>query len=417
MRAGTLKIAWRNVGRNKRRTALAAGAIALGQLTLVFVNGLMAGWFDSMLRTLTGPLVGHVQIHHADWREERAMDLYIDGFDQVRSDIESIPGVQRVVPRVFGPVLAVPGEPTDRPADAEPGVVVGVDVAVERERGGLLASLDSATILDERSVALGKVLANRLAIQKGDRIAMIGQDVDGFPVSDLFEVRAVIDSAVDIVKTMGIVMPISTAQHLFVMEGRVHEIIVHGQDFAEAARLRDEIAALRPLAIAEVLSWREAIPELTRVIDMKWWFDFIFLGLVFFAAAAGIANTALVSTFERTQEFGMLLAVGSRPTRIVTMVLLESVGIGLVGVAVGSLIGAALVIITGHTGIDYAAISGSTAEDIAFSGISFSYIVCPRLEFRHIVYGLGAVTATSLIASLWPAVWAARLEPVKALRP
>ena len=90
MQSSTLRIAWRNLGRNKRRTMLAVGAIALGQLTLLFVNCLMAGSFNDMLETVTGPLVGHVQIHHEEWREERAIDLYVDDLSKAKAEMEAL---------------------------------------------------------------------------------------------------------------------------------------------------------------------------------------------------------------------------------------------------------------------------------------------------------------------------------------
>jgi ABC-type antimicrobial peptide transport system permease subunit len=98
------------------------------------------------------------------------------------------------------------------------------------------------------------------------------------------------------------------------------------------------------------------------------------------------------------------------------MVLIESVIIGLMGVAIGSVIGSALVIITSHTGINYAALGGGEATDIGFQGLNFSYILYPAFEFRHIVSGLCAVILTSVLSSLWPAALAARLEPVEAMR-
>jgi putative ABC transport system permease protein len=416
MHISTLRIAWRNLGRRKRRTLLAIGAIALGQTTLVFVNGLMAGSFENMLQTITGPLVGHVQIHHSEWREERAIDLYVDGLSQARAQIKALPYVTTVLPRIFSPVLAASGEQQDQPADAEPAVIVGVDVDAESEKGGLLEHLKPEELPGERSVAVGKVLANRLGIEEGHSLAVIGQDADGYPVSDLFIVKSIISSTVDIVNTMGVVMPIAYAGELLMMPDQAHEIIVQSDDHRNAETIAASISALPELADAEVLPWRDAIPELVRLIDMKWLMDLGFLGIVFVAAAAGIANTATMSTFERTREFGMLLAVGSRPGRIVWMVFIESIVLGLAGVIIGSLLGSAAVLITSHTGIDYAALGGVSAEDVSFGGLSISYVIHPKFEFRHILFGLCAVTMTSVLASVWPATLAARLEPVEAMR-
>jgi ABC-type antimicrobial peptide transport system permease subunit len=152
------------------------------------------------------------------------------------------------------------------------------------------------------------------------------------------------------------------------------------------------------------------------MIGMKTWTDLIFLAILFIAAAAGIANTMMMSTFERTREFGMLLALGTRPGRLVRMITLESVILGLVGVAVGSILGAAVVYLTSQTGIDYGALSGIRGQEINFQGLTLSYIVYPKLEFRNVLFGVGAVMVTAFLASFWPAFLAARLEPTEAVR-
>jgi len=200
------------------------------------------------------------------------------------------------------------------------------------------------------------------------------------------------------------------------MPDQAHEIIVQGDDYHNAEALAATVKNLPALADTEVLSWKQAVPELAKMFDLKGWMDMIFVAIVFVAAAAGIANTSMMSAFERTHEFGMLLAVGARPGRIVLMVLIEAVVLGLVGVAIGSVLGSALVLLTSQTGINYAMLAGSDAEEVAFGGLSLSFIIYPVFELRHAVFGLCSVTLTSILASLWPAALAARLEPVEAMR-
>jgi ABC-type lipoprotein release transport system permease subunit len=416
MRLSTLCIAWRNLGRNRKRTLLAMGAIALGQFTLVFVNGLLAGSFGQMLDTVTGPMVGDVQVHHPEWREERATDLYIDRVQEVKAQVAALPGVRQVSTRIFSAVLAASGELSEEPADAAMAAIVGVDVATETEKGGLLESLDSGHLPGGRRVVLGRALAAKLGVREGQLVAVIGQDIDGFPVSDLFEVSGVVNSGVEIVKTMGVVMEREEAGELLAMPDQAHEIIVQGDDHETAEDLAAAVAALPALAGDEVLTWREAMPEIARMLGMKWVMDVIFVGILFIAAAAGISNTAMMSTFERTHEFGMLLALGARPRRVVRMVLLESVALGIAGVIIGSALGAGLTLLTGHTGLNYAAFTGTDVEDISMFGVSVSFVVYPIFELRHVLFGLVAVTLTSVIASSWPALLAARLEPVEAMR-
>jgi len=416
MRFSTLKIAWRNLGRNRRRTLLGVSAIALGQFTLITVNGLNAGYFESMLRIVTGPLIGHVQVHQRGWREERAVDQYIDNLGRAESEIKTLPEVQSVSARIFSPALGAAGEPGREPAEAEMAMVVGVDVPVENREGGILASLPAEDLPGPGSVVLGKVLAQRLKLTPGKTVAVIGQDADGFPVSNIFLVKSLVKGGNEIVSRLGIVMPLKEAQDFLVLPDKAHEIVILGNDYRKAGELADRIKSLPGLKDAEILTWKEAFPVIVRMIGMKTWTDLIFLAILFIAAAAGIANTMMMSTFERTREFGMLLALGTRPGRLVRMITLESVILGLVGVAVGSILGAAVVYLTSQTGIDYGALSGIRGQEINFQGLTLSYIVYPKLEFRNVLFGVGAVMVTAFLASFWPAFLAARLEPTEAVR-
>lgn len=411
------RIAWRNLGRNRGRTLLAVGAIALAQATLIFVNGFMAGSYEQMLRTITGPLAGHVQLHHRQWREEHALEQSITGLAALRGQLSALPGLDSVAPRLYASVLAASGERGEQPVEAEPAVIVGVDPTTESIAEGLLAALPSASLPQGDQVAVGRILANRLHLCPGQPLALIGQDRDGFPANDLFTVGVIFDSAVDLVQTRGVVMTLERAAALLVLPDQAHEIVLRGSSINDAGLLADTVAALPAAADLEVLSWREALPEFSRMIDMKDIFDGILLAIVFVAAAAGIANTAMMSTFERTREFGMLLGIGLRPAGVVRLVLLESLLLGLVGVLFGSLFGGGLVLLAARTGIDYAALAGVQASDIAFGGMRFTYVIFPQFEFRHLLSGACAVILTSVPAAVWPAMLASRLEPARAMRP
>lgn len=154
-------------------------------------------------------------------------------------------------------------------------------------------------------------------------------------------------------------------------------------------------------------------------MDMAGMINLIIVGIVFLVAAAGIANTMTMSTFERSREFGMLLALGTRPARLVQMILVEAVVLGLLGVAIGSALGSALVIILSHTGLDYSVFaSGTTGQDmeVAFEGYSFSFLIYPKFAIGHVIPGVVAVTLVSIVTAAWPAALTARLQPVEAMR-
>ena len=124
----------------------------------------------------------------------------------------------------------------------------------------------------------------------------------------------------------------------------------------------------------------------------------------------------LMATFERTHEFGMLLALGTSPSRIVRMILIESVALGVIGAVLGSVLGGGLVAWAHQTGVDYATLTGGGPSQLSAFGMNWSLRIYPRLEAIDIIRVVLAVVTTAVIASAWPAARAARLQPAGALR-
>jgi ABC-type lipoprotein release transport system permease subunit len=165
-----------------------------------------------------------------------------------------------------------------------------------------------------------------------------------------------------------------------------------------------------------VLDWPTLAPEmrsLVRLVEVAWVFVLL---LVLIAAAAGVTNTMLMSTFERTRELGMLLALGTAPGRIVRMILAESIALALVGTLLGVALGGGLVAWAHGGGIDYATLTGGGPSEISFAGMRWSLRLYPTLALVDIARVVVAVVLTAVAASAWPAARAARLQPAAALR-
>ena len=410
MQTTTLQIAWRNFGRNTKRTALAILAIAVGQFALLAANGLMRGYADNIRLAITGPMIGHVQVHAAGWRQERAIDLVIEDTERIVGQIQADPSVMSAAARIYAPALFAPEQ------DAFVAMVVGLQCEIESHEWGLLSGMSEP--LEKGKVLIGYRLARKTGAKVGQEIAVVGQAADGSLANDLYVIQDIIKCPVDIVNQSGVVMSLDDAQQLLYMPNAAHEIVVRTNQSGQAKQLSERLRQMEGLNGAEVLPWQELVPELVVLLDMSDWVGYFVVVIVCIAALAGIANTLIMSTFERMHEFGMLLALGSRPRRIVRMIVYEAILTGLLGVAGGTLLGYVFVWVTSSTGIDMASWGGSGGEvaDMAYKGLNLPLHIYPRLEISDTLLGLAAIMATSLVGSVWPAWIAGRLEPMEAMR-
>ncbi len=404
----TWRIAWRNLWRNPRRTGLALAAIGLSVTLVLLYDSVLrweAGW---MVDTITGPMLSHVQAHAQGWRRTRAMDKTLRDVTKTLAALRDDPDVAAVDARVYAPALAALGE------EGFAVVVIGADMDEAVRPSRLLQGLRVS--IGDREVLVGNLLAAQMGVKAGDRIAIVGQGVDGSLANDLFTVAAVVTTQVDLVNRQAIVMPIRQAQDLFAMSDEAHELVIYARNRAAPKALAARLQQSPLLSKDEVLDWQTAEPgmnELVQLVEVMWIFVLV---LVFVAAAAGVANTSLMSTFERTHEFGMLLALGTAPARIVGMIVLEALALGATGAALGTGLGVLLVAWASRRGVDYAMLTGGGPTSLSAFGMNFSLVIYPTLAFVDVVRVVVAVMITSLLASAWPALRASRLQPASALR-
>lgn len=401
-----LQLAWRNLWRSRRRTILALVAIGLSQALVLSYNGLLRGYADWMVDVITGPMLGHVQVHASGWRRDRALDKTF-AVDAPLAALRHLPEVESAHARIYAPALGAVGE------EGFALMVVGVEPAAELGAHGLLSGA-AGLVPTARKVLVGRALALANGLTVGSELALVGQGADGSLANDLYAVAGVVDTPVDLVNRMGVLMALDEAQALLAMPGEAHEIVMRARDPERAEALAAGAAALPELGGLEVLDWKRIAPELLgliEIVEMSWTFVLL---LVFLAAAAGVANTMLMSTFERTHELGMLLALGATPGRLVRLVVVEALALGLVGVLAGTVLGVAVVAITGRTGVDLTALSGGPSN-LSFAGLRFSLTFYPSLTPFDVLVSVIGVAAVSLLAALWPAVRVARLQPTSAL--
>ncbi|MGD0586335.1 MAG: FtsX-like permease family protein [Oryzomonas sp.] len=406
-----IRMGYRNVGRNPVRTMLACLAIAIAQVTLIWVNSFMNGHEAKIFETLTGAMLGHIQVHALKYRDDEAIERVIPKASSLAGRIAEVPHVQGVSQRVYAPVLASLKEA------GHVARLTGVSIQAERKAGGILEGLGPDRAPAGQEVLIGKGLAADMGVRQGDTLALMGQAMDGSIASGLYRVKAVIETPVDQINQVGIIMDLPVSQEFLDMGDQIHEIVIRTDGQQSVPGVLSSLKALPPLKPYEILSWDQIVPAMATLLQMAGKVNYLIMAMVFLTTIAGIVNTMLMATFERVHEFGMLLALGCNPGRLIRLLAIESLLLGIAGVAIGTAIGVGLTLYGVRNGIDLGALGGAGhGSNYTFEGMSISMKVFPILKLQDVAGGIGSVCVTSVLASLWPARRISRLEPVEAMR-
>ena len=421
----TFKLAARNLWRHKRRTLITAAAIIFSFALLVLFMGIADGGHRQMIDMGVRMGSGHVVIQATGYQDDRTLDHRVEDVAAVTAAIGEAGIDARVARRLFSSGLA-------RAGNKSVGVAIaGVDPIQEqatndiasddkRIRGGWLRPSAEMRFQNALSdIYIGSVLAETLEVDLGDRVALTVQPKDddrGNPRSAAFQVRGVFRTGNDELDGFFLYIPLDEAQELNGVGGSVSQIALILPDQDRTPAVHDALAARLecPEGGIDVLPWQEALPELYEFILLDDASFYLFMGIIFILVAMGIFNTILTSVIERTREFGLLTALGSRPRRIVAVVMLEAVLIGFIGLVLGSALGLAGNAYFEAYGLDYAALAGS--DSLEAVGLNLATVLYSDLPEAMFAKSLIAVFAVVLLSALWPAIRAARLKTLEALQ-
>lgn len=403
-----LTVAWRNLWRHKRRSLITATAMAVGvalcMATLAFNDGMFEAIFDVMIEQQ----LGHVQVHHPDYPKKRVMNDTLPA--EILTRIDGEPGTVAAAPRLQG--FALLGSETK----SSGALLLGVDPEREPKVTPIGKRVVEGTFLppgETGGIVLGLRLADELGVGLGDSVVAVTQASDGSLGNALYTVSGLVKTGSAQIDRSGAFVSVADLQDLLVLPDQLHNITILTDDATDIApyaeRLRADIAS----DTVEVQTWWEASPQSAQMMSMRDFSSVIVLGIVFGAAGLGILNTMMMSVFERTRELGVLKALGLRPTRMVGLILVESVLLASLAVSIGLALGGGLDAFLVLRGID---LSASAKEGISFSGVVLDPVIKGVVRWEGVAQVVGAVFFVSLASSLWPAIRAARLDPVESLR-
>lgn len=400
--AQTFKLAFRNLGRNKSRSLLSALAVGIGMALLLLMVSVLEGEMNGALQNTIRLQSGHLQIRPASYDENKVSlkweDLIADP-EQVIEKIKSIPQVTVATPRLIASsILTI--------SDQSKGVqILGIDpesTANQPFRQGMIAG-EFITADDREGILIGNILADKLQLKVNDKVNLLVTTSNGDVNEQLFTIRGIFTTRTPAYDENTIFMPLAKAQAITATENHASTIFVMLQNDQQA----DAVAQAIQSNNYKILTWREQNVFITQFEDYANAFFIVLYLIVLGITATVVTNTLVMAVFERTREIGVLAAIGMKGRGIMAQFLAEAALLATGGVIGGLIIGGAAVA--------YFTVYGIYIGDYGISGVLFEDRIYANLTLNNTITLAIVTYMITLIASLYPASLAARLEPVEAL--
>jgi ABC-type lipoprotein release transport system permease subunit len=397
-------IAWRDLWRNRRRSFFSVLAVGLGLALLIVMDGFITGYFGDTLENTIRLESGHLQLRAPTYEVEKTSLLWKDLLENPTALAEQANALDEV--DAAAAVLWANGYLNTR--DESVGLrIYGVETD-SKIYSPFRDSMISGEFLnaDDRSgILIGKRLAESLDLGAGDSVSVAIINSDGQPDESNFTVRGVYETGVFSYDDSSLLMPLSKAQAFANTGGRASAVTMWLSDEEDA----EAVAMALQNPEISTLTWRSLNEMLIQTFETGMSFYNFMYGIVILIVAVVIANTLLMAVFERIREIGILAALGMKRRQITTMFLMEALILGIFGVILGNLIGAA--------GVAALAANGIPTGDMGAAAANMAIGASLNAEFHPIgMISLSAWTLLiTLIAALYPAWYAARQEPVDAL--
>jgi putative ABC transport system permease protein len=404
----TLRMAWRNLWRHKRRTWLTVGAMIFSNLILVFSISLQLGSYQMMIDNSLKSYTGHMQIQRQGYNDEPKMRSSIDAIIPLASEVRKQLGSDSVAAR--GVAFAMTSS-EERSYGLQ---IVGVEPEFEPKVSTLPGLINKGSYfkdINAEEIIIGSVLARNLRVEVGDELTLLGSGHDGSFAAGIAIVSGIFESGIaDIDRSMA-QLPIGYFQNLFAMDGKGHNIVINAPDLSQVPVveqiIRNLLAGHDKLV---VLDWEQLQPGLKQAIQADFTSAWFMYGVLIVLVAFSVLNTQLMSVLERTREFGVMMALGVKPTRLGSLVITETAVMSGLGLAIGAALGIAMTWYLSIVGFSYPGME-QMAERFNLPDRMY-----PSLSLLSIMLGPSIVFLFSLLASIYPAIRLFFLQPVAAMR-
>lgn len=401
-----LRLAWRNVFRNKRRTYITGVAIGVGLASLIYVDAIILGFEENMVHTATSSFLGEGQIHRDGFREFLSVEKTIADLDDTITRLQSEEIVENFTVRVMSFAMI------SSPANVSGVSMIGVEPSTEKHLSQIDDALIEGTYFEgesARDLIIGSKLAEILEVELGDRVVLTTAEAHSADLAqEMFRVSGIYRfNTPEMDRAMAFIR-LEKAQRMMGFENEAHEIAF---TFTSARFSRDKTLPFwqeYSTGGNEAVPWSVLLPQVEAYFELSW-FSTLMTGVILFSVVVlGIINTLFMSLHERMFEFGVIRAVGTRPLAVARLIVLEAGCLALVSIVMGIIIGLFVTWLSARYGIDY--------RGIEFAGVTIRDRLYPVMKVHQFVLYPVLVFVFTTLIGIFPAIRAARMLPSEAMR-
>ena len=405
-----LKLAWRDIWRNRRRSLLTMGAIVFAVIIISLANSVQYGTYDAMEELVVRLYTSDVQVHRTGFQEERTLSYSMEETEQDwATRFNEYPWIEAVSKRLTGFGLA------SSDSSSAGALIVGIEPETEGSISNFANAPSQGRALgtgDRQTVLLGATLAKNLNVGVGDSVVVLTQGYRNVMGADLYLIKGLVRTGNPDVDRAMMIMPLADAQYLFSMEGRFTEVVLRTRDFREAESYAAALQAALGTDQYEVLPWRAMMPELQQMRALDDAGNYVFYLFLVLLIGFEIFNTTTMSMMERVREFGVMMSIGMKPRQIGLLVAVELVLKVLLALAVGFLITFVAVSILKDNPIPLSGDFQQLYEDFGFTVEGISFSARPVI----FIFPMLSVATVALLSMVYPILRMRRFSPVQALR-
>jgi ABC-type lipoprotein release transport system permease subunit len=403
-----LRLAWRNIWRQRRRTWLTTGAMVFSNTLLVFMISLQFGMYGLMIDNTLKVFSGHIQIQAPGYKDDQKIRQVVPDVLPLATGLRERFATNTIAARGWAFGLASSDERSY-------GVgIFGVEPRFEPEVSSIPGLITEGRYLDDNDaieIVIGSLLARNLRVTIGDELTLLGSGRDGSFAAAVLNVVGIFESGIPDVDRNIAQLPLGLFQDVFYMEGAGHQVVINAVSLSDAALLQPEVVAALPAGEDLVVhDWDALQPGLKQAIQADMSSAFFMYGILVILVAFSVLNTQLMSVLERTHEFGIVMSLGLKPGRLGRLVMLETAMMGMLGLVLGAIAGA---IFTSWFAVNGLSIPGMEEMSARFNLPPRMY---PEVSIWSTLIGPSVVFLFTLLAAVYPALRLHRLHPVEAMR-